>query len=132
MQLKGVYLFLILIGFTFSRSLGQSSFNKWLSLKPDTSYVQNEQNDLILRVFASQKYSDQTLLDRGEKTGLAYRPSNGYIVGFGFNYKFLGINIGTIFPFAQPDISRYGKTKYLDFQSHLYLRFLTVDFYTGY
>ena len=111
---------------------GQSNFNKWFSLQPDTSYVQNNQHDLIIRLFASQKYSAQTIIDRGEKINLAYRPSNGYLVGLGFNYKFLGVNIGTILPFAQPDINRYGKTKYLDFQSHLYLRVLTVDFYSGY
>lgn len=132
MQLKRGYLIAILTGFTISVSYGQDHLSKWLSLKPDTSYIQNNQNDLILRVYASQKYSAQTIIDRGEKVSLGYRPSNGYVVGFGFNYKFLGINLGTVFPFAQPDINRYGKTKYLDFQSHLYLRIFTVDFYTGY
>lgn len=132
MQQKSLCLLLILIGFTYSTSQGQGNLDKWLRLKPDSSYVKNNQHDLILRVYASQKYSSQTIIDHGEKMSLDYRPSNGYLVGLGFNYKFLGINIGTIFPFAQPDINRYGKTKYLDFQSHLYLRFLTVDFYTGY
>lgn len=132
MQRKSVCSLILLIGFTICMSHGQSNFSKWLKLKPDSVYVQNNQHDLIVRVFASQKYSAQSILDRGEKTSLYYRPSNGYVVGLGFNYKFLGVNIGTIFPFAQPDINRYGKTKYLDFQSHLYLRFLTVDFYTGY
>jgi hypothetical protein len=120
------------MGFEIFNCQGQDAFNKWLSSKPDSEYVQNNQRDLILRVYASQKYSDQTFLDRGAKSSLKYRPSNGYVVGLGFNYKFLGINIGTIFPFAQPDIDRYGKTKYLDLQSHLYLRIFTVDFYTGY
>jgi hypothetical protein len=110
---------------------GEGKFKKWLSSKPDSAYVQNYQHDLVLRVYASQKYSVQTIFDRGEKTNLAYRPSNGYVVGLGFNYKFLGINIGTIFPFARPDINRYGKTKYLDLQSHIYLRAITIDFYTG-
>jgi len=132
MKRKKFCILIFFIGFTFSMSYGQSNFNKWLRLKPDSAYVQNNQRNLILRVYASQKYSTQTILDHSEKTTLNYRPSNGYLIGLGFNYKFLGINIGTILPFAQPDINRYGKTKYLDFQSHLYLRFLTVDFYTGY
>jgi len=132
MQPKSFCLLLILIGFNYSKSQGQGNLEKWLTLKPDSSFVQNNQHDLILRVYASQKYSSQTITDHGEKMSLDYRPSNGYVVGLGFNYKFLGVNIGTIFPFAQPDNNRYGKTKYLDFQSHLYLRFLTVDFYTGY
>ncbi len=132
MQLIRFFLLIFLIGFEIFNCQGQDAFNKWLSSKPDSEYVQNNQRDLILRVYASQKYSDQTFLDRGVKSSLKYRPSNGYVVGLGFNYKFLGVNIGTIFPFAQPDVSRYGKTKYLDLQSHLYLRIFTVDFYTGY
>jgi len=125
-------LLMFLFSFEIFDCHGQDAFNKWLNSKPDSAYVQNNQRDLILRVYASQKYSDQAILDRGAKTSLKYRPSNGYVVGLGFNYKFLGINIGTVFPFAQPDINRYGKTKYLDLQSHLYLRIFTVDFYTGY
>ena len=132
MQLLRFFLLIFLIGFEIFNCQGQDAFNKWLSSKPDSEYVQNNQRDLILRVYASQKYSDQTFLDREAKSSLKYRPSNGYVVGLGFNYKFLGINIGTVFPFAQPDIKRYGETKYLDLQSHLYLRIFTVDFYTGY
>ena len=132
MQFNRICLLLILIEFAYLSCKGQDNFKKWLTLKTDSEYVQNNQNDLIVRIFGSQKYSAQSILDRGEKTSLNYRPSNGYLVGLGINYKFLGVNVGTILPFAQPDINRYGKTKYLDFQSHLYLRFLTVDFYTGY
>ena len=132
MRRKEAFLVIILIGFNISFSKGQSKLNNWLRLKPDSSFVQNNQQDLILRIYASKKYSEQTILDRGEQTSLAYRPSNGYLLGFGFNYKFLGINIGTVFPFARHDIIAYGQTKRLDFQSHLYLRMVTVDFYTGY
>jgi len=123
---------MLLIGFKQFDCQGQDKLNKWLRSKPDSAYVQNNQQDLVLRVYASQKYSAQTIIDRGANTSLVYRPSNGYVIGLGFNYKFLGINIGTVLPFARPDIDRYGKTKYIDLQSHLYLRIFTVDFYTGY
>ena len=132
MQLNKSLLLIIFVVGVVLDCQGQDNFDKWLKSEPDTAYVQNNQHDLILRVYASQKYSDQTIIDNGEKTSLVYRPSNGYVVGLGFNYKFLGINVGTVFPFAQPSIARYGKTKYLDLQSHLYLRIFTVDFYTGY
>jgi len=132
MQLYRSILLMFLISFKISDCQGQDKFNKWLKSEPDSAYVQNNQQDLILRLYASQKYSGQTIIDRGAKTNLVYLPSNGYVIGLGFNYKFLGINLGTVLPFAQPDIDRYGKTKYLDLQSHLYLRIITVDFYTGY
>ncbi len=111
---------------------GQNKFKQWLNQKPDTSYVESYYKDFILRVYASQKYSAQRIVDQGEKTTLSYRPSNGYVLGLGFNYKFLGVNIGTVFPFAKPDPEVYGNTKYLDLQSHLYLRRFTIDFYSGY
>ena len=129
---KSLCLLAILLGYSFTVCYGIGHLNRWFSIRPDSNYVQNNQRDLILRIYASQKYSTQTIHDLGEKTSLDYRPSNGYVLGFGFNYKFLGVNIGTILPFAQPDRDRYGKTKYLDLQSHLYLRIFTVDFYTGY
>lgn len=132
MPRKAAFLLMILIGFTISFCMGQCKLSNWLRLKPDSSFVQNNQHDLILRIYASRKYSEQTIVDRGEQTRLAYRPSNGYLVGLGFNYKFLGINIGTVFPFARHDIIAYGTTKRIDFQSHLYLRMVTIDFYTGY
>ena len=132
MDCKRLSLLIVLIGIAFCESSGQGKLNRWFKQELDTNYVQNNQKDLILRIYASQKYSAQTISDRAEKTSLNYLPSNGYVVGLGFNYKFLWVNIGTVFPFAQPDVDRYGKTKYLDLQSHLYLRVLTVDFYTGY
>ena len=111
---------------------GQSKFKEWLIQKADTTYIENYYKELVLRIYGSQKYSAQRIVDQGESTSLSYRPSNGYAIGLGFNYKFLGVNIGTVFPFAKPDVELYGNTSYLDLQSHLYLRRFTIDFYTGY
>lgn len=127
------YFFLLLMLCSLNQNtFGQSKFKEWLAQKPDSAYVENYLSDFILRIYGSQKYSSQRIVDRGENTSLSYRPSNGYVLGLGFNYKFLGLNIGTVFPFAKPDNEHYGSTKYLDLQSHLYLRRFTIDFYTGY
>jgi hypothetical protein len=99
---------------------------------PDTNYVASYAKDLIIRAYVSQKYSFQKLIDSQEDIKLSYRPSNGYSMGFGINYKFLGLNIGTVLPFAKPSVSRYGNTRMLDLQSHLYLRRFTVDIYSGF
>ena len=132
MQSKGSFILIIFLWIYLPVCRGESKFYKWLRSKPDSSYIQNKQQELVIRIYASQKYVAQSILDRSEKIRLNYFPSNGYVIGFGFNYKFLGVNIGTVFPFARYDESKYGKTKKLDLQSHLYLRMLTVDFYTGY
>ena len=132
MHIRKFYILILFFGFIIPVCRGESKFYKWLRSKPDSSYIQNKQQDLVIRLYASQKYAAQSIRDRSEKTRLNYFPSNGYVIGLGFNYKFLGVNIGTVFPFARFDESKYGKTRKLDFQSHLYLRLLTADFYTGY
>jgi hypothetical protein len=132
MQTRGFFILIILLWIALPVCQGEGRFRKWLRSKPDSLYVQNKQRDLVVRFYASQKYAAQSIHDKSEKIRLNYFPSNGYVVGLGFNYKFLGVNIGTVFPFARNDVNKYGKTKKLDFQSHLYLRMLTVDFYTGY
>lgn len=98
---------------------------------PDTNYVVNYAKNLIIRGYVSQKYSFQRIVDSDENMKLSYRPSQGYSVGVGINYKFLGLNIGTVLPFAKSSVSRYGDTRALDLQSHLYLRRFTVDIFSG-
>ena len=132
MQIRGIFILIFFYLGSFPVCRGEGKFYKWLRSKPDSSYIQNKQKDFVFRIYASQKYAAQSFLDKREKTRLNYYPSNGYVIGLGFNYKFLGVNIGTVFPFARRDINSYGKTRKFDLQSHLYLRMLTVDFYTGY
>jgi hypothetical protein len=110
----------------------ESKFKKWMTQLPDTNYVVNYAKDLIIRGYVSQKYSFQKLFDRDQDMKLSYRPSNGYSIGVGLNYKFLGLNIGTIMPFAKPSVYRYGDCHALDLQSHIYLRRFTVDIYSGF
>jgi hypothetical protein len=130
MQLK--FLLLLCTICFFSDLSAQSKFDNWVNPVIDSSYVNNYYKDFIVRLYWSQKYSTQTIGDNGEKLKLQYRPSNGYAVGAGFTYKFITINLGMIFPFAKPDPDRFGKSKSLDLQAHLYLKRFYVDFFTGY
>ncbi|XZF13411.1 DUF4421 domain-containing protein [Chitinophagaceae bacterium MMS25-I14] len=105
---------------------------KWLKTKNDTAYISDHSRDLTVRLYGSRKYTDYKLHDRGEQHALKYKPNNNINVGVGFNYRFLGINLGFNLPFINNDNDRYGRTKHLDLQSHLYLRKITVDFYAQY
>ena len=67
---------MLALAFGASKAEGQSKLEKWMYEQPDTSYVESYRRDLILRVYASQKYSAQRIVDHGEKTSLSYRPSN--------------------------------------------------------
>lgn len=110
----------------------QGRFAEWLNPQIDTSYIEDYSKDFILRFYGSKKYSLQNLVDSEQKLNLLYKPSNGFTLGAGVNYKFLGLNIGLVYPFTTPDATRFGKTKMLDLQSHLYFPRFTFDFFTGY
>lgn len=130
MRLK--YFFLLCTICVLNKGLAQGRFEKWWNPEIDSTYVDNYYNDLIVRIFSSQKYSNQTIADRQENSRLVYKPSNGYTVGAGFTYRFLTINLGVAFPFTTPDPSVYGKTGRLDLQFHVYLKRIYLDFFSGY
>lgn len=105
---------------------------RWLQSENDTNYVEDLTRDLTVRIYGSRKYNYYDMHDRGIKEEILYRPNANNNVGVGFNYKFIGLNLGFNLPFINHDDDRYGKTKYLDLQTHLYTRKLVVDFYGQY
>ncbi|MGX5817426.1 DUF4421 domain-containing protein [Chitinophaga lutea] len=105
---------------------------RWLEADLDTNYVENHAEDLTFRLYGSRKFTYFDMNDRNLKKEVMYRPNSNNNVGFGANYKWLGLNIGFKLPFLNNDDDKYGSTRYLDLQSHLYLRRMVVDFYGQY
>lgn len=103
-----------------------------LKVENDSNYVEDHTEDLTLRIFGSRKYTYYNMVDKGLNKEILYRPNSNNNVGFGFNYRFIGLNFAFNLPFINDDNDKYGKTKYLDLQAHLYLRKLVVDFYGQY
>lgn len=98
----------------------------------DTAYISDHCNDFTFRLYGSRKYTSYRMADRDKDASVFYKPNDNYNIGFGFNYKFIGLNIGLNFPFINHDDDVYGKTDYLDVQSHIYLRKLTIDLWGQY
>jgi hypothetical protein len=97
-------------------------------VSPDPHYISDYYNrHLIVRFYFSNKYNSFKFFDHGDR--LLYKPNSHNNLGVGFNYKFIGLNIGLNMPFLTKDNAVYGETKYLDLQSHLYLNKYVVDFY---
>lgn len=94
----------------------------------DTSYIADYHDELITRVFGSRKYTTYTLDDKGYGDKLKYRPNSPFNIGFGFNYKLIGLNLGFNLPIIN-DTKEYGKTRFIDLQTHVYGRRLIVDVY---
>lgn len=117
----------------FHFAMGQSSsfINKigdWFHTENDSAYIEDHTKDLTTRFVGTRKYNYYDIIDRKRNTEVLYRPNTPFNVGFGFNYKFIGINVAFNLPFIN-STDRYGKTKALDLQAHYYLRKLVVDFY---
>jgi len=103
--------------------------------KRDTSYIKDYyKNHLVIRAFESTKYNNFRYREHAEK--LIYKPNEHNNLGIGFNYRFISLNLGLYFPFLDKNRDIYGKTKYLDLQTHVYLQKFIIDlyaqFYKGY
>jgi hypothetical protein len=101
----------------------------WMRSEADTSYVRDLSRDLTTRLYFSRKYAGYGVRDYRQRQELLYRPNSRLNVGIGFNYAFAGVNIAVNLPGANNDDDRYGPTRFLDAQSHLYLPRFAVDLY---
>lgn len=131
MNIRCVVLVLVL-SLSASAASAQQRLKRLLQTENDSAYIEDHTEDLTVRLFGSRKYTYYDMVDKRLKEEVLYRPNTSNNIGFGVNYKFIGINIGFKLPFINNDDDKYGKTKYLDLQSHLYLRKLVIDFYGQY
>jgi len=125
---------LIILIFSFlllGESYSQGILKK-LTGETDTNYVESYLDHLTSRLFASIKSAGISLGDDRINQQIVYHPNEPLILGIGANYGVLGVNIGFNFPFVNNDDHKYGETDYLDLQTHIYLRSLTLDLYMQY
>jgi len=102
---------------------------KWLKTENDTSYISDRTNDLIARTFVANKFTKYAIGNYSYHNRLSYMANDNYNVGVGANYKYIGLNVGLKLPFVNNDTAKYGKTKFFDLQSFVYLRKITLDLY---
>lgn len=95
----------------------------------DEGYITDYQHELLVRLYGSNKFTRLSYGEYGRKEHVLYKPNSNYNIGFGFNYQWLGVNIGFNSPFVNNDDDRYGNTDYLDLQAYVYLRKFVIDFY---
>lgn len=110
----------------------ESFLKRALRTDNDTAYVSQYLSDVTFRLLGQRKYSYYDLNDHGEKQELLYRPNNKFLLGVGANYEILGLNLVFNFPVFNKDDDKLGKTRFLDLQTHLYLRKLAIDLYGQY
>jgi len=131
MALSARLITLITLLFLASNAGAQSIFKK-LAGEADSNYIESYLDQLTTRVYASIKSASVSLGDEKNNKQIIYHPNEPIILGIGANYGILGLNIGFNFPFINNDDDKYGKTDYLDLQTHIYLRPMTLDLYLQY
>lgn len=137
---RSIFIFLsFLLYFTvgpIEKITAQEKESKWFVDTPkptvinwDTNYYASYINELTTRLYSSVKYTAFRISNSEEKQNLLYLGNRNIILGFGATYSWFTLNIGLNFPFVNHDNGVYGKTKYLDLQSHMYLRKFNIDIY---
>jgi Domain of unknown function (DUF4421) len=104
-------------------------FDENSTIKYDTSYIEVYKDELTTRLYLSRKQNGYTLADRLYKPWIQYKTNDNLVLGLGYTYSFLTINLGLKMPFINGDDELYGKSKYLDLQTHFMFRSYIVDFY---
>lgn len=101
----------------------------WLNVKNDRRYIADHTKDLTIRIFTNNKFSRYVIGNNGYSERLPYATNDDLSMGAGFNWRFIGLNLGVKMPFINNDDAKFGKTKSFDLQSFLYFRKLQVDLY---
>ena len=120
--------FIILLGTPFCRVSAQL-FEENPTAKYDTSYIRVYKDELTTRVFLSRKQNGYTLSERLLSPWIKYRTNDHLLLGMGYTYNFLTLNLALKMPFINGDDDLYGKSRYLDLQSHTIFRNMIVDMY---
>ena len=104
-------------------------FDESSTIKYDTNYIKVYKDELTTRLFLSRKQNGYTLSDRLYKPWLQYKTNDNLLLGLGYTYSFLTLNLALKMPFINQDDELYGESKYLDLQTHFMFRSYIVDLY---
>jgi hypothetical protein len=98
-------------------------------VKLDTNYVKAYRDELTVRTFVAWKQNGYNLSDRMFSPWLRYRTNDNLLLGVGYTYSFLTLNLAAKMPFINADDDLYGKSTYMDLQAHSIFRSFIVDLY---
>ena len=82
---------------------------------------------LAIKFLGVSKTSSFGIFDKENNSKLLFNPNEALNLGFGFNYKWFGLDLAFNIPEFNNDNSKYGKTKKFDIQTHIYTRRIIID-----
>lgn len=99
----------------------------FLSVGTDSTCIHDRSDRLLVRVFTMQKFNKYTLGQHDISDNVTYKANNNYHIGLGFHYKWIGANATFQLPYFNGD--GYGRTRFFDLQSYLFLGKIAIDLY---
>lgn len=84
-------------------------------------------DQLLLKVMSVVKANNLEITNTGSNQSLKLAPYGITSLGFGFNYKWLGLGIAFGLPPSAADKAKYGNTSRFDFQLNIYSKKFVVD-----
>ncbi len=127
----GVVVFLMVIGYCRMMAQEQSAQPAY-----DEDYYESYTDHITSRIYFSRKYTSLILRARESVDDLRYRPNTTLNFGVGATYGWFTLNLAYGFDFLNQGDKAKGTTHYLDLQSHVYTRKMSIDlfgqFYKGF
>lgn len=93
----------------------------------DFEYYEDQSDKLLLKVMSVVKTNRQEILNTNNQQSIKLSPLGRTSLGFGFNYKWLGLGIAFGLPASAEEERIYGKTSRFDFQLNIYSKKFVVD-----
>ncbi len=129
--MKFLYIRASLIIFFAGLSISSSAqiSNGFDIVKRDTSYIRVYLDELTTRIYLKRKQNGYNLDGKVLSPWLKYKTNDNLLLGIGYTYTFMTINLGVKMPFMNNDDDKYGETKYTDLSLHGIFRSIIVDLY---
>lgn len=122
--MKNFSFYFLVCLFVLSNTLKSANYSD----KDSILYYENLSNKLLIAVGINSTFSDLTIKKSGYKD-LLIKPLGQTSFAFGFNYKWLGFELGIGLPPNQLEKDRKENTSKLDLQLNIYSRRIGADLF---
>ena len=129
MNWRALIFFGIILLALFGNSAKAQTIGKFERVQLDTNYVEAFKDELTVRAYVSRKQNGYNLSNRLFSPWIKYKTNDNLLLGLGYTYSFLTLNLAVKMPFINQDDDLYGESKYFDLQAHSIFRSYIVDLY---
>ena len=122
-----IKLFVIFIsGFNFCFAQAEVTVNNVDSSKSTSRYI-DYSDQLLIKIGTVAKSNKLDIVNSNDNQVLKLAPTGKTSLGFGFNYKWLGVGIAFGLPASSTQTEKFGKTTKFDFQLNIYSKKFVID-----